>query len=84
MTRQQVRDVVLHLLHEIAPEAPVRGVPPDADLCDTLLLDSIDFLNFVVAVDETLHVDVPQADYQELMTLRRCVDYLTRAYEQRT
>jgi acyl carrier protein len=84
MTRQQVRDVVLHLLHEIVPGAPVRDVPPDADLCDTLRLDSLDFLNFVVAVHDTFHLDVPQGDYAELATLRSCVDYLTRAYERRT
>jgi len=84
MNRQQVRDVVLHLLHEIVPAAPVRDVPPDADLCDALRLDSLDFLNFLAAVHETLHVDVPQADYPELATLGGCVDYLTRAYERRT
>jgi len=83
MNRQQVREVVLHLLHEIVPEAPVHEVPKDADLCDTLLLDSLDFLNFVVAVHDTFHVDVPQADYPELMTLGGCVDYLTRPYERR-
>jgi acyl carrier protein len=84
MTRQQVRDVILHLLHEIVPEFTVCDVPPEADLCDTLLLDSLDFLNFVIAIHETLHVDVPQADYAELATLGGCVDYLTRAHELRT
>ena len=84
MTREQVRDVVLHLLHEIVPEAPLREVSLDADLCDTLLLDSLDFLNFVVAVHDTLHVDVPQADYAALATLGSCVDYLTREHARRT
>jgi acyl carrier protein len=84
MTREQVRDVVLHLLHEIVPQAPLREVSLDADLCDTLLLDSFDFLNFVVAVHDTLHVDVPQADYAELATLGSCVDYLTREHARRT
>jgi acyl carrier protein len=84
MTRQQVRDVIIHLLHEIAPEAMVRDVLPDADLCDALLLDSLDFLNFVVAIHQTLHVDVPQADYAQIATLAGCVAYLTRAHERRT
>jgi len=84
MNRQQVRDVILHLLQEIVPAAAVRDVPLDADLCDTLLLDSLDFLNFVVAVHDTLHVDVPQADYEELRTLGGSIDYLTRAHERRT
>jgi len=82
MTREQVRDVILHLLQEIVPAATVRDVSPDADLCGTLLLDSLDFLNFVVSVYETLHVDVPQDDYAELATLGGCVDYLVRALEQ--
>jgi acyl carrier protein len=84
MTREQVRDVILHLLHEIVPNAPVGDVTSDADLCDAFVLDSLDFLNFVVAVHDTLHVDVPEADYGELATLGGCVDYLTRAYERRT
>ena len=84
MTREQVRDVVLHLLAEIVPDAPVGHVRLDADLCDPLVLDSLDFLNFLVAVHDTLHVDVPEADYGELATLGSCVDYLTRAYERRT
>jgi acyl carrier protein len=84
MTREQVRDVILQLLHEVAPEADVHDVSPDADLCKTLLVDSLDFLNFVIAVHETLRIDVPQADYPELATLRGCIDYLTRAHELRT
>jgi acyl carrier protein len=84
MTREQMRDVVLHLLHEVAPETELRDLAPEVDLCRTLLLDSVAFLNFVVAVDETLHVAVPQADYAKLATLRGCIEYLTRAYERRT
>jgi acyl carrier protein len=84
MTREQLRDVILHLLQEVTVEADVRDVPPDAELCETLRLDSLDFLNFVIAVHDTLRIDVPQADYARLATLRGCVDYLTREYERYT
>ena len=83
MTREQLRDVILHLLREIAPEAEIRNLSPDDPLCDALQLDALDFLNFVIAVHETLRVDVPERDYPQLATLSGCVDYLARARGER-
>jgi acyl carrier protein len=36
----------------------------------------MDFMNFVMALDEALGVDVPEAEYGRLSTLDACVDYL--------
>jgi acyl carrier protein len=83
MTREQLRDVILHLLREIAPEVEPRSFSPDERLCDALQLDALDFLNFVIAVHETLRVDVPERDYPQLGTLGGCVDYLARARGER-
>jgi acyl carrier protein len=79
MTRQQLRDVILHLLREIAPEVELDRLSPDESLSDALELDELDFLNFVIAVHETLQVDVPEKDYPQLATLGGCLDYLVRA-----
>jgi acyl carrier protein len=84
MTREQLRDVIIHLLHEIAPEVRLQEMSPGANLCEALGLDSFDFLNFVVAVHETLRINVPTDDYSELTTLGNCIEYLTRAYERGT
>jgi acyl carrier protein len=43
---------------------------------DQLDIDSMDFLNFVIAVHEALHVEIPEADYPKLATLNGCVEYL--------
>jgi acyl carrier protein len=83
MTREQLRDVILHLLREVAPEADLRHLSADERLCDALQLDALDFLNFVIAVHETLRVDVPEHDYAQLGTLGGCVDYLERARGER-
>jgi acyl carrier protein len=80
VTPQQLREVTLHLLGEIAPGAPLHQLSPDVRLCDALELDSLDFLNFVIALHDTLRIDVPEADYPQLRTLRGCVDYLERAH----
>jgi acyl carrier protein len=83
MTREQLRDVILHLLWEIAPEAELGNLSPDEPLCDALQLDAFDFLSFVIGVHETLQVDVPERDYPQLGTLRGCIDYLARARGER-
>ena len=37
----------------------------------------MDFLNFVVGIDERTGVDIPERDYPQLSTLNGCIEYLT-------
>ena len=48
-------------------------------LRDQLDIDSMDFLNFVIAVNERTGIDIPESDYGALATLNGCVAYLARA-----
>ena len=43
---------------------------------DQLDLDSMDFVNFLVAVDEALGVETPEKDYPKLATIDQCGSYL--------
>ena len=61
------------------PTRPASG--PTCGLRDQLDIDSMDFLNFVIALHEELHVDIPEADYPRLQTLDDFVDYLTARAE---
>ena len=62
MTRDQIREVVLRTLARFAPEAEPTRTPPDANLREELDLDSMDFLNFVIALHAELKVEIPEAD----------------------
>lgn len=79
MTRDQMRAAVLGILGEIAPEADPAAIQPDVALRDQLDLDSMDFLNFVVALHERLGVEIPEADYPKFATLDGCVAELMAA-----
>jgi acyl carrier protein len=47
-------------------------------------IDSMDALNFLIAVHEATGVDIPESDYSKLTTLDNIVSYLsTRAAPQR-
>jgi acyl carrier protein len=79
MTRDGIRATVLRTLGEIAPEADLSTLKSDVSFRDQLDVDSMDLLNFVIALHAALHVDIPEVDYPKLATLDGCVDYLADA-----
>jgi acyl carrier protein len=52
-------------------------------LRDQIDLDSMDWLNVLVALHEKLHLDIPEADYRKLVTLDNLVGYLREKLAQR-
>lgn len=64
------------MLGEVAPDLDLATVAPDADLRNDLGLDSMDFLNFVIAVGKRLKVAIPEADYRKVATLDKCARYI--------
>ena len=78
MTEAELRKSILDALGDIAPEADLDAIPPDKDLREELDIDSMDFLNFVVALHEKLGVDIPEADYPQLITLDGAIAYLSQ------
>lgn len=76
-TADEVKSTVLRILGEIAPEADLVSLKPDVSFRDQLDVDSIDFLNFVIALHKELRVEIPEADYPKLATLKGCVEHLT-------
>ncbi len=61
----------------IAPEADLDALAPDVDLQEELDLDSMDFLNFLIALGEATGVHVPESDYGQVRTFGSCVTYVT-------
>ena len=77
MTTDQIRARVLECLGRVAPEAELAALRPDVPLRDQVDLDSMDFLRFVIELDEAVHVAVPETDYAEIATVDGCVRYLS-------
>lgn len=75
-TTTSIETIVRDALADIAPEADLTTLDPDAPLQDVLDLDSVDMLSFVTALHEATGVDIPERDYPQVATLAGCVDYL--------
>ena len=84
MTKEEVTATVLRVLGAIAPEANLNELKPDVSFRDQLDLDSMDFLNFVIALADELHVSVPESDYGKLSTLNGAVVLLMSLKEAQT
>lgn len=79
--RERIREAALRVLAGIAPEADLAALDPAAPLRETLDLDSMDFLNFVVGLLEETGIDVPESEYGRLASLDACVDHLAAETE---
>jgi acyl carrier protein len=78
VTREELRAHTLEALVGVAPEVDPATLRGNVALRDQLDLDSMDFLNFLVAVHQRTGVEIPEADYGKLATLDQLVAYLAR------
>ncbi len=81
MNASELKSQVLSILGDIAPEADLSRIASDRSLRDQIDIDSMDFLNFIIALHQQLQVAIPEADYPQLATLDGCLRYLTAALE---
>ena len=76
MDKEKVKQIVLDIIAEIAPDEDVSDVKPDVRLRDQLDLDSMDFLDIVMELRKQHGIEVPEADYRELESLDSSANYL--------
>lgn len=75
-TDQKVDAAVRAALEEVAPDADVENIDAARNLRDQVELDSVDFLNFVMALERRLDMRIPEVDYPKLSSLDGCRRYL--------
>ena len=77
MTEDQVKQVVIDIINEIAPDEDTSDLKGEISLRDQMDLDSMDFLDIVMELRKQHGIEVPEADYPELASLDSCANYLT-------
>lgn len=77
MNTDQVREIVLNIISDIAPDEDTANLKDEVSLREQLDLDSMDFLDIVMELRKRHKVEVPAEDYPKLATMASCVSYLT-------
>ena len=72
------RQEVFVALRSVAPDIDVASLDDDVDVREELDIDSMDYLNFVIALSKRFSIDVPDAEIGELATIGGAVGYLER------
>ena len=76
MTRDEVRQAIVDILGDIAPDEDMSSLKHDVTLREQMDLDSMDFLDIVMELRKRFNVEVPESDYQELVSMTSCIQYL--------
>lgn len=79
MEEQQIKEAVLKVLAEVAPEVEIETLDPERNFRDQFDFDSVDFLNFALGLDKALGIRIPELDYPKLSSLDGSVGYLAEA-----
>ena len=76
MTREEIRDEILDILGDIAPDEDLSGLQDDVSFREQMELDSMDFLDIVMELRKRHRVQIPEDDYVELASMNSTVNYL--------
>ena len=76
MTRDAVRQAIIDILGDIAPDEDMSSLKDDVALREQMVLDSMDFLDIVMELRKRFNIEVPESDYQELVSMASCIQYL--------
>lgn len=77
MTPSDIRQAVLDILGDIAPDEDLSGLDDSKSFRDQMELDSMDFLDIVMELRKRFRVQVPEEDYPQLASMQSTVEYLT-------
>jgi acyl carrier protein len=83
MTEDQVKQIVIDIIDEIAPDEDTSALKPEVNLRDQMDLDSMDFLDIVMELRKQHGIEVPEEDYPKLASLASCAEYLTPKFNEK-
>jgi acyl carrier protein len=76
MTAAEIREEVLDILSDIAPDEDLSHLVAEKPFREQLELDSMDFLDIVMELRKRHRIQIPEEDYQHLASLSSTVAYL--------
>jgi acyl carrier protein len=76
MKADEIKAMILEVIHEIVPDEDLSNIKPDVRIRDQIEMDSMDFLDIVMELRKRYSITVPEDDYMELSTLDSSAAYL--------
>lgn len=77
MAPADIRQVILDILERIAPDEDLSSLDDSVPFREQMELDSMDFLDIVMELRKQYRIQIPESDYEHLVTMDSTVAYLT-------
>lgn len=76
MTRPEIREVIIDILERIAPDEDLSDLDDGKPFREQMELDSMDFLDIVMELRKAYRIQIPESEYEHLITMDSTVTYL--------
>jgi acyl carrier protein len=76
MTKADIREEVLDILKDIAPDEDLSQLKDDVSFREQMELDSMDFLDIVMELRKRHRIQIPEDDYVQLRSMESTVAFL--------
>ncbi|QDS98455.1 acyl carrier protein [Adhaeretor mobilis] len=76
MDRSEIREEVLDILKDIAPDEDLSDLKDEQSFREQMELDSMDFLDIVMELRKRHRIQIPEDDYVNLASMNSTVEYL--------
>ena len=76
MTPADIREEILDILKDIAPDEDLSEIKNEVSFRDQLELDSMDFLDIVMELRKRYRIQIPEEEYAELASMDSTCKYL--------
>jgi acyl carrier protein len=76
-TQQKIQQIIIEAIQEVAPEIEQDDIDMDEDIREECDLDSMDFLNYLIALKKSTGVSIAEGDYTQVNTFNKMLSYLS-------
>jgi acyl carrier protein len=76
MNEQEIKATLFQLLKRIAPDTEPEELNENDNFRNELGMDSFDFLQFMIALNEKLQIEIPEQQYASISSIKSLTDYI--------
>jgi len=76
MKDQELKVTIFEILRKIAPDINPEELEMDDNIREVFGIDSFDFLQFIIGLDDEFGIKTPEEDYGKITTLKALTTYI--------
>ena len=76
MKTENLERLLIEAIQEVAPEIKPIDIDSDEDIREACDLDSMDFINYLAALQKSMGIKINERDYSQLITINKAITFL--------